>query len=427
MRFAVLGTDPDILALVAAAKSLGHEIAWLGDVRPADAARLASLVPSLPVPSADWEMLLDQATVDAVLVGRGLATAELRAEQLKRLATDAVPMLVVHPICDSVLTYYEVDMIRRETRGLVQHYNPFADHPIVDTLANWVSAPASAESDALQRRDALPQITPIHQVSCERYAADTGRDATLGHLARDAELIVAITGPIRRVSAVGPQPTAASYASLQVQLAAFGPQSIRWSVTPHSARSQGANLTFVGERGVATLHANEASVDAGATPWTMEEVRDAERQETSLPTFDAPAAAIERLALALAETDHELRAKRSTWEKATQSMEVVDAIELSLQKGRTIEVHQQQLTEQLAFRGTMAAMGCGLLLVGFAVIVFATLMGGIETMVDKKLIPSWPIVLLAVLAFFLLLQAVPLLIPKRKRDRMRDDKDSASS
>jgi hypothetical protein len=336
-------------------------------------------------------------------------------------------MLVVHPVCDSVLTYYEVDMIRRETRGLVQHYNPLIGHPIVDMLANWVSAPASAESDALHQRDALPQITPIHQVSFERYASDTGRDAALGHLARDAELIAAITGPIRRVSAVGPQPAAASYASLQVQLAAFGPQSIRWSVTPHSARSQGANLTFVGERGVAMLHASDASAGSSAIPWTIEEVWDAARQEKSLPAFDAPAAAIERLALALAETDPELRAKCSTWEKATQSMEVVDAIELSLQKGRTIEVHQQQLTEQLAFRGTMAAIGCGLLLVGFAVFVFATLMGGIETVVDKKLIPSWPIVLLAVLAFFLLLQALPLLIPKTKRDRKRDDAESARS
>ena len=64
-------------------------------------------------PSTLWLIL---AVPVMLALGRGTASAELRAEQLKRLVTDAIPILVVHPICDSVLTYYEIDMIRRETR-----------------------------------------------------------------------------------------------------------------------------------------------------------------------------------------------------------------------------------------------------------------------------------------------------------------------
>ena len=94
-------------------------------------------------------------------------------------------------------------------------------------------------------------------------------------------------------------------------------------------------------------------------------------------------------------------------------MEVVDAVELSLQKGRTIEVFQQQLTERLAFRGTMAAFGCGLLLLAFLAIVVIAILGGAEGMVREKIAPAWPLLLLAVLAFFLLLQAIPLLAQKR--------------
>ena len=98
-------------------------------------------------------------------------------------------------------------------------------------------------------------------------------------------------------------------------------------------------------------------------------------------------------------------------------MEVVDAAELSLQKGRTIEVFQQQLTERLAFRGTMAAMGCGLLLVAFMVLVGVGIFGGVEGLGRRQLVNSWSLVLLAVLAFFLLLQAVPFLAGKSDRNR----------
>jgi hypothetical protein len=95
-------------------------------------------------------------------------------------------------------------------------------------------------------------------------------------------------------------------------------------------------------------------------------------------------------------------------------MEVVDAVNLSLEKGRTIDVFQQQLTERLAFRGAMAALGCGLLLVGFAVVLLVTVLGGAEGAAGQRLVPFWPAALLAVLAFFLLLQAVPFLASKSK-------------
>ena len=101
-------------------------------------------------------------------------------------------------------------------------------------------------------------------------------------------------------------------------------------------------------------------------------------------------------------------------------MEVVDAVDLSLQKSRTIDVHQQQLTQQLAFRGTMAALGCGLLLAGFAVTVFITLLGGAEGAGGRKMLPGWHLVLAVVLLVFLLLQAVPLLATKRKKNPTRE-------
>ena len=58
MKLAVLGTDPDTLALVAAATDAGHRIAWLGEIRPDDATdlpRVCSRVwPCRPIGNHSW-------------------------------------------------------------------------------------------------------------------------------------------------------------------------------------------------------------------------------------------------------------------------------------------------------------------------------------------------------------------------------------
>ena len=43
-----------------------------------------------------------------------------------------------------------------------------------------------------------------------------------------------------------------------------------------------------------------------------------------------------------------------------------------------------------------------------------TLLGGVEAVWGQPLVPYWPLVLFGLLAIFLLLQAVPLLVNKRK-------------
>ena len=93
--------------------------------------------------------------MDGVLVGHGTATSDLRTEQLKRLVAERVSVLVVHPIFESVLPYYEIDMTRRESNGLVQHYNPTAELSILGQLGTWA-------------RDGHPELGRIHQVTCER-------------------------------------------------------------------------------------------------------------------------------------------------------------------------------------------------------------------------------------------------------------------
>jgi hypothetical protein len=416
MKFAILGTDYDILHLAEAAQRAQHEIVWVGDVQPTDEADIMRIAPNASNGTADWELLLDRSIADAVLVGRGTAANELRAEQLKRLATEGIALLVVHPVFESVLPYYEVDMVRRETGAVVLHYDPLIGHPILPDAARWV-------------REEHPTIGRIHQISCERRVTVSSREAVLRHLARDCELMAALAGDIRRVTAIGPADAGASFASFQIQLTATAPASLRWSVGYAAVADVGLHLSLLAENGVVTLRVADTP-EHGRPAWELETNHAGARTNQKLPDFDPAQAAITLLAETVEQSRAGTTVAASTWDAATRAMEVVDAAELSLQKGRTIEVYQQQLTERLAFRGTMAAIGCGLLLLAFVAVIFVAFIsglnplglgpqsspaGGVQEIPQPRGVPFWSLALLALLAFFLLLQAVPLLARKSSR------------
>jgi hypothetical protein len=400
MKFALLGTDADALLLAAVAGDAGHTMVWLGDVRPNDASSIPQITSGLIDKASEWELLLDRKTIDAVLVGRGTVPAEMRAAQLKRLASEAVPLLVVHPVLDSVLPYYEVDMTRRESGGLICHYNPLIIDELVAVLSQWVA-------------NGHPSVGLIYQITCERRIPDGRRETTLSHLARDAEFIAAIAGDIRRVTAIGPKAKDLSFASLQVQISAACQATIRWSVRISNQDESELVLTLLGHGGFLTLTLPESRPISGEHVYQIEIARERQLDRQNLQVADPATTTVQRFVQALDAPDR--AAENSTWGAATRAMEVLDAIELSLEKGRTIDVYQQQLTERLAFRGIMAAFGCGLLIVVFLMVLLVTLVGGAEANVGQRLLPSWPLMLLAMMGFFLLLQAVPLLANKAKK------------
>jgi hypothetical protein len=414
MQLALLGTDADSLQLAAAAVSQGHRISWVGDVRHRDAATVANLSPERVDHSGEWEVVLDRGTADAVIVGLGTAPGELRAEQLKRITAEAMPLLVVHPACDSVLPYYEVDMTRREMGGVVQHYNPIANHPVFAELAAWA-------------RDGQDAIGPFHNITCERRTADLSRANVMRCLARDVEPLAAVAGDIRRVSAIGPKIDQPLFASLQVQMTCNGVAPARWAIGSMAGAEGDLIMTLVGQRGSIRLLAFDSNSTNELRPWQLETIGAGDDVRQTLEPFDPAEAAIRRFADAVAATSDADRREACTWHAATRAMEVVDAIELSLEKGRTLDVHQQQFTERLAFRGTMAAMGCGLLLVGFFVLTLVSLFGAAEGDANRKLISGWSIALLAVLAFFLLLQCAPLLVAKKNSGAPSKDTKTGDS
>ncbi len=382
MKFALLGTDPESVALACAAETAGHQIVWCGDV---DAS--SPLLPSWPSEDLGdlWESLLDSRTADALIVGRGQAAASLRAEQVNLLTKNGVAVLTSFPLIESVLAYYEIDMSRGESGAVLQHFNPLTEHrTIVDQCVEWITA-------------GHPQLGHVEQVVWERPLAERTQEQVLWHFSRDVELLSLATGGLNRLGALGSPDEAATYAGLSVQLLGKNEVPVRWQVGPVE-QDTSSRLVLIAQRGKLTFEFDEVGRAVQQSVSQKGETQTSEMQEV-----DAALQSVERFVEAVESGN----SSASTWPQALAAMELTDTIEISLRRGRMIEVHQQQLTEQMAFKGTMSAIGCGVLMLLPPLLLFC---GWAAELVGLPVAKYWPHALLGLLAIFLGLQLIPKLL-----------------
>lgn len=391
MKFALLGTDPDALCLaLAVAGSHEHRLVWAHELGEAEAAVRAA-APGVQI-AEHWEGLLDVSVAEVVIVARAV-DQELRGEQLRKLAQAGVPLIASHPVVDSMLVYYELDMIRRENQAVLLAFTPGRWHPAWQQL-----------SELVQTDDEGP-LGPLEQVVVERAAAARDRWSVLRHFARDIELARPLCGNLTTVAAmastgVRSTPETTNYGALSVQMSGPSGVLVRWSVGPVEQR-EAARCSFLFARGKAVLDAP----DAGS--WRLDVQREGDSVSHAFDAVNAPAEVLALLPDALrgdvaAELD---------WLGASRTMELTDAVEHSLQRGRSIELHYETPTEHATFKGLMSGVGCFLLLGGLVILVVATaaMHAGVPLAV------YWPYLLLAVLGVFLLLQLLGFVFPHNDR------------
>jgi hypothetical protein len=377
MRFALLGADARTLPLVAASIAAGHELSWQGDVTLASPDGSPRLLATDDAES--WEDLLVAETADFVIIGRGAGSEELRTRQVQELARLGRPMLVSFPLFASVLAYFEVDMSRAEGSALLVHYNPLCEAPQLGSLQQRFGGDHS-------------RYGRLEQIVAARSLRQRSRERVVEQFAIDVDLLSRVAGKLNRIGAhasAGSGETV-DYSALSVQLLGTAQLPVRWNVEP-PGDAEGLALHLIGERGRETL-------------WF-----DAEGAIDETPLLPARRA-VDRFVAALAAE----RPGESTWPQALRAMELADSIEISLRRGRMIDIHDQQLTEQLAFKGTMSALGCGLLLL---IVPGLLILGWIAGVVGIPLAEYWPHILLAILALFLGLQLLPKLLAKPPVDR----------
>ncbi len=386
MNLGFLGLDSRTLAVAAAARRRGDPIVLVADV-PADAFPEAA--------AADRDAFLDPASCDAVVVGSD-GWSEGRAAAVRALVQAGRPLLVAQPLELSMLWAWELEMIRRDVGGLIVPLLPERGHPFIARLRGRLES-------ALGGGGALGEVESL---VLERHRAGRSRTAVLRALARDADLIRVLTGDPGRLSAIGAaaDDEASGWQSLVVGLS--GPVSVpvRWEVC--SAGEPGLRLTLRCDRGPTSLWIP----DDWDEPWVwFEPDRPEERA-----TFPAADAMLHLLAAGGREAPLVDGVPPAVWADAARAIELADTVPRSLAKGRAIDLHQEEFSDLGTFRGTMASLGCGILLAALALVVVAALVGGLANEFGWGfggwLAGTWPAVALVVLGGFLLLQLLPLLV-----------------
>ena len=414
MKLALIGSDDESVALAHWAIEHGHQLVAAYDVG-SRADKVRTIAPNVRI-GDDWESLVLGTQVDGVIIGRGMAGTsastgiaddERRAEQLRKLAQAAIPMLIVHPACEAIIGF-EIEMIRRDSKAAIVPYVAGAREPEFLQLIGLLGwGPKS-------------KVGAIEQIVFERSILDRSRSQVLTQFSRDAALIQRMIEKIRSVTAsepglpqgrdpLGPRPEKLpSFANLSVFVNGNEGLAVRWSILP-AHRQESGTITVIGEAGRIVLEMPEGQdwklqIDSLST----DDVRQDSEQRSWPDEFENVF-----FDFTHAISDPGAISEESAWLDACRAQEAAEAIDRSLLRGRTIELFGEDHTEEESFKGVMAMGGCLLLVMALAVLFVATIVEGLRLPLrDWAVWKFWPVYLLLPIGVFLLLQLLQLAIKR---------------
>ena len=402
MKLGILGTDQRIAGVAAAAAARGDVL-------------VSSVAGEGPAE------LLDPANCDAVLVGSdGWDTA--RAEAVRMLVQTGRPLLVSQPLEQSMLWAWELEMIRQDAGGPIVPLLPERLHPFLLRLRRILEASVAGGGP----------LGGLESVVLDRRQADRRRGAVLATLARDADLIRTLVGEPARVSALGAAADDLVWNSLTVGFTAPASVPVRWQIAGGGEPLLRISLLCSGGTVEVEIPDDWSQTWRWLQPGVTVESPHFDPGGAILGVLDAalgrdavpPASGEDAVPPASGEdavppASGEDAVPPASWADASRAIELADTVPRSLARGRGIDLHQEEFSELGTFRGTMASLGCGIILAALLLVVMATLVGGIANEFGwdfgGRLAGTWPIVALVVLGGFLVLQFLPLLVAGSRR------------
>ena len=378
MHLAFLGVCPESVDLARAAGSLGHRLTWfLPDERPSD--EIAGVGGKMQ-PFGQWETLLDAPDIDGIVLASAVPEeVELRSDQWRRLAQAGTRLLVVHPIVPALLVYLEVDMLARESGAVIVPYWRAA----YSLAAGKVQVLASGVDYGFGQ-------AAMEQVIVRRHLHDRTPENVTRWFARDAALLDLLSGPFEEIGAMGPDTTDTTYATLAVHLNGSRGIPVRWEVARVQDEEHGV-LVATGPDTEMEIEFPEPVVDPSAEP--------SSEALAAIESFE--------------DLVHAGTPQVEGWQRCVRAMELADSIEISLRRGRRVEVHYRPMTEETSYKGMMSAVGCGLLVLALITLVFA---GMLHAVFGWKLMRFWYVPVLVIFVAFLALQLLARLAARSHRN-----------
>src|SRR5690606_3439577 len=157
-----------------------------------------------------------------------------RSDQLRKFAQLGVPVLMSHPVVSSMLLYYELDMIRRDTKALLFPALGKRNHPALHELLDVVSSEQSP-------------LGQFEQVAIERHMADRSKRAVTEQFSKDVDLLRVFCGELNQIGAMGTSGEEGVYGNLSVQMTGPNGRLARWAVAPDKTEGTGgATITLTG-------------------------------------------------------------------------------------------------------------------------------------------------------------------------------------
>jgi hypothetical protein len=276
-------------------------------------------------------------------------------------------------------------------------YHAAADHPTVIRLTQ------------MARADTAGGPSPVEQIVWEREAVSRDSVEVWDHLARDALLLRRMLSDITQVSALGNSKSDTHDANLGVMLTGESGQLVRWSIGPVQNQPQ-ARITLIGQHTSVSLVIPDAGTAYRLSPSEL-----AHEDQTDSGWHPAQAL-FQRLEGRIANTS---LVAADDWEEACRALEIEEAVERSHQRGRAIQVHCEQVSEEDTFKGLMAVGGCGMLLWVLLMLLVAGVVEGLKLPLrDTNVWKLWPLALFLPLAIFLLAQLLRLVFARERREEL---------
>lgn len=411
MQFAVVGDSDSVFSFAQAiAANSRHELVALAGA-PGLSARLLSLVPGLRL-YRHWEELLGDQPIDAIVVADDDDDTLQGARQLAQSGK----ALIIAPVAGQGATFaYELTLLQDEQPLALVPLLGLRGHPLVARLGELL---AQGHAGPVQHVQLERKLDPARSGAGPSIMSS---DEVAAAFLVDIDLARSLWGDFDQVTAIRSGDAASGYSLATVTLGGPSVPQLVWSVA--AAACPAWCLRVVSQQGTITL-----AGDPAQGTLRLESTRPGSESTHEEATFDAAEWLLDKLPEVIAASRKSATAaNRSSaisrpsagWDDFTRGVELLDAVDRSVKRRRTIEIHFETPSELGQFKTHMTAAGCSLLMLTLlatvAYLTTATLLD-----LNERFKQVLVFLIFAPLGLFLALQALVFIArPAPKTDENR--------